>query len=80
MLGSIEYVYFLESGTQKIHNTRNDFFGNLPDANIVLSHDVDAVCKTHPIRIKQSIFQFFNAFVLLLKFRIIESFSKLSRV
>ena len=69
---------FLRSWYTEIHNTSIDFFGSLPDANIVISHDVDAVSKTHSIRLKQSAFQFFNAFSLLLKLRIKRSFSKLA--
>ena len=70
---------FLRRWYTEIHNTSINFFGNLPDANIVLSHDVDAVCKTHPIRIKQSIFHFFNSLVLLFRFRIIESVRRFSK-
>ena len=69
---------FLRRWYSEIHNTSINFFGNLPDANIVLSHDVDAVSKTHPIRIKQSIFHFFNSLVLLFRFRIIESVRRIS--
>jgi hypothetical protein len=70
---------FLRKWYEKNFNTENDFFGNLPKSQLILSHDVDAICKTHPIRIKQSIFHFFNAFVLLLKFRIMESAVKFSK-
>ena len=69
---------FLRSWYTEIHNTSIDFFGNLPVTNIAISHDIDAVCKTHSIRLKQSAFQFFNAFSLLLKFRIKRSFRKLA--
>ena len=70
---------FLRKWYEKNHKPGNDFFGTLPRSQLILSHDVDAICKTHPIRIKQSIFHFFNAFVLLLKFRIIESAVKFSK-
>ena len=36
-------------------------FGPLPVARVVLTHDVDALAKTSSIRLKQSMFQAFNA-------------------
>ena len=36
-------------------------FDPIPAARIVMTHDVDAVSKTLPIRIKQGIFNFFNS-------------------
>ena len=39
----------------------DEFFGQLPKAKILISHDVDAVSKTLPIRLKQSAFNFFNS-------------------
>ena len=69
---------FLRRWYSEIHNSNINFFGNLPDANVVISHDVDAVSKTHSIRLKQSAFQFFNALSLLLKLRIKSSFRKLA--
>lgn len=50
----------------------NDFLGQLPKAKYILSHDVDAVSKTCPIRLKQGAFNIFNA----LRFLICGSISK----
>jgi hypothetical protein len=41
--------------------------GPLPDTEILLTHDVDAVSKTLPIRFKQTAFHFYNAAKLIYK-------------
>ena len=41
--------------------TENALFGKLPPPEFILTHDVDAVAKTAPIRIKQSLFELFNS-------------------
>ncbi len=45
----------------------NEIFGNLPEPKILVTHDVDAIKKTIPIRIKQSIFNIYNALRMLRK-------------
>lgn len=57
----------------------SEHLGLLPKAELIMSHDVDAVSKTHAIRIKQSAFHFLNSIVLLLKLRVIESAKRLSK-
>ena len=41
-------------------NPQKDILGSLPEAKVILSHDVDAISKTLSIRLKQSAFNFFN--------------------
>ena len=40
----------------------SELFGPLPKYEVLMTHDVDAIKKTAPIRLKQGIFNLFNAF------------------
>ena len=51
-------------------------FGSLPKAELVLTHDVDAIYKTIVIRVKQSLFNLFNAVRALVKGQPIEALRK----
>lgn len=54
---------FLREWSARIEGrSANTLFGELPKYQIKLSHDVDALRKTTPIRIKQILFNFFNFF------------------
>ena len=41
--------------------TTNELFGPLQCAELLMTHDVDAICKTLPIRLKQCAFNLLNA-------------------
>lgn len=47
---------------QILHKEEEIIFGKVPTAEIMLTHDVDAISKTLPIRVKQSAFHVYNGF------------------
>jgi hypothetical protein len=62
--------------TQKINEF--ELFGVLPKAELILTHDVDAIKKTMAIRFKQSLFNGYNAGRLIIKGRYNEALKKIS--
>ncbi len=52
---------FLRSWAAQIKKeSETTLFGEIPECEVIITHDVDAVAKTLPIRLKQSAFNFFN--------------------
>jgi len=59
---------FLRAWVAHVQGTLPDtLFGELPPPEIVMTHDVDAISKTLPIRLKQGLFNLYNASLHLLK-------------
>lgn len=46
---------------RRLERAEDELFGRLPDPEIVVTHDIDAIRKTTSIRLKQSGFHAFNA-------------------
>jgi hypothetical protein len=55
-------------------------FAPLPQAEIVMTHDVDAIYKTIPLRLKQSAFNGFNLFRNILDRRYVAAYARLLSV
>lgn len=56
-----------------------DLFGKLPEPEILITHDVDAVTKTNAIRFKQTVFHSFNSLRFLLKGEFRQSMRRASK-
>lgn len=63
-------MFFRSWAAKRVELTEKELFGELPLAEIIMTHDVDAVDKTLAIRIKQAVFNSFNALRALYKFRL----------
>jgi len=71
---------FLRRWVAELHDRPEEgLFGPLPEAEILLTHDVDAVKKTVAIRIKQSLFLLFNALRFLTKGEFSSALKRLSQ-
>tara|TARA_B100001057_G_C22860717_1_gene954406 strand:- start:1779 stop:3092 length:1314 start_codon:yes stop_codon:yes gene_type:complete len=70
---------FLRKWFLRENNLKDDFFGKLPQPKLSVSHDVDAVSKTLPIRIKQGAFNLFNAMLLVKKGKFFASLRTLAK-
>ena len=66
--------------SQNEPKTADELLGPLPKPEILLSHDVDAIAKTIPIRIKQAAFLFFNMMRDLKKRQFIQAKNKLTKM
>ena len=64
---------------RELDASEESVFGPLPEAEVILTHDVDAVRKTWAIRFKQAAFNAFNAARLLLEGRLGASMARLGR-
>jgi hypothetical protein len=56
----------------------NELFGPSPSAEVLMTHDVDAICKTIPGRLKQGAFNLFNAGRHLAQAEVTKAFDKVS--
>ena len=72
---------FLRIWASKIHRTSSDdLFGKLPPAEILVTHDVDAIKKTFSIRIKQASFNLFKFLRHISNFELKKGLSCISNV
>ncbi len=64
---------FLRKWVTRENNSVDALVGPLPGANLIVTHDVDAVEKTIPIRFKQGAFNLFNVIKLSSRGKIVEA-------
>ena len=64
----------------KENKTAAKLFGEKPPGQIILTHDIDVIKKTLNNIVKQSIFNLFNIFKLLLYFRFNDAFKSLIKI
>jgi hypothetical protein len=54
-------LFFRKWAARQSYRLEGELLGALPEPEFVMTHDVDAVSKTVPIRLKQGVFNLFNA-------------------
>ena len=70
-------LFLRRLAARRLGRSEQEIFGPLPSARLALTHDVDAVRKTVPIRLKQTAFKLFGAASELRRGRLPESWRKL---
>ena len=70
-------LFLREWVARSSNRSANDCFGLIPKAEFEVTHDVDAISKTTPIRFKQGAFHLFNGVRFLLKGQLIKALNKI---
>lgn len=71
---------FLRRWVGKLQNRdERELFGPIPQPEIIMTHDLDAIHKTHAIRLKQTTFHGFNSLRAMLKGEWIISYRKIEK-
>jgi hypothetical protein len=69
-------LFLREWAARNNNKSAHDCFGDIPRAEIVVTHDVDAINKTTSIRLKQGVFNLYNSGRHLLKGEIKQAIEK----